>query len=360
VIHWNGRTLTKNPRGKPAALIGRHGAADGWRLQIDWGSGTVGTLSHPTYAPRVEQAPRARDFWAFGAGDVWTIAADGALAHFDGAAWQNGEAPLRIQDVAARAADDLWAVASPATLLHYDGQAWRASPIPGGGTTDRMAIAAPSAHDIWVVAGSKIFRFDGAGWSAPRGATRVAGRTLSTVLALSPNDVWIGGDRLALHWNGHALDVHETDFAVTPLWGGPGEVWAGSPPRRWTGEAFVTPTELLAETSRPTATSRPTWAGAASPGAVWLARGGQVQRLAAGRLTVVGTLPVSLRAIWQSPSGDVWAAGSHIVHGIADASGAMTWTIEDSVGLTDMTKVGGTRGLVWVRGAEGLLVREIP
>jgi hypothetical protein len=366
VIHWDGRTLTKNPPGKPTPLVGRHGAADGWRLQIDWGSGTAGTLSHETRAPRVERAPRARDFWAFGDADVWTIGGDGALAHFDGAAWQSGDAPLRIEDVAARAADDLWAVASPATLLHYDGQAWRASPIPGAGTTDRVAIAAPGPNDIWVLAGNKILRFDGARWSEPPGITQAGRRTWSALLALSPNDVWIGAERLALHWNGRSLDAYETDFSVTPLWGGAGEVWAGSPARRWTGEAFVIPTALPGETSTPSSrpdsrpTSTPTWAGAASPGAVWLARGGSIQRLAAGRLTVVGTLPVSLRAIWQSPSGDVWAAGSHLVHGVADAAGAMTWTIEDSVGLTDMTKVGGTRDLVWVRGAEGLLIRATP
>jgi hypothetical protein len=36
----------------------------------------------------------------------------------------------------------------------------------------------------------------------------------------------------------------------------------------------------------------------------------------------------------------------------------MTWTTEDNVGLTDMADVGGTRDLIWTRGAQGILFRR--
>jgi hypothetical protein len=351
LVHWNGKNLTKNPRGKPAPMVGRHGTASGWRLQIDWGSGTPGTLLHATHAARAEEAPRARDFWAFGADDVWAVGGDGALSHFDGRRWEKADLPLQIKDVAARAPDDIWAAAYPSTLLHYDGRTWHASPIPGNGNVDPVAIGIAAPHDVWVLAGNRILRFDGLRWSELSAPGTAGQRNLSALMILGADDVWIGGDRQALHWNGRRLDAQDTDFPITALWGNAHEIWAGSPAHRWNGSAFVVPPELSGH-------AHADWAGAAGPGAIWLVRGGTISRLAAGQLETVGTLPVSLRAIWQAASGDVWAVGSHIVHGTADAAGAMTWTIEDSVGLTDMTRVGGARELIWVRGAQGVLFRR--
>jgi hypothetical protein len=358
VVHWNGKSLTKNPSGRPAPLVGRHGIADGWRLQIDWGSGTAGTMLHATLAARADQAPRARDFWAFGAADVWTLGTDGALAHFDGKRWEQGDLPVKIKGVAGLASDDVWAVASPSTLLHHDGRRWQASPIPGNANVDPSAIGVAAPHDIWVLAGARILRFDRERWTEVPAAAAADPRTSSAawsaLMIRAPDDVWIGGDGQALHWNGRQLEVIDTDFPVTALWGDAHDIWAGSPVHRWNGSTFVVPPEVGGSE----AGSAGFWAGAAGPGAIWLARGGTIARLAAGRLETVGTLPVSLRAIWQAASGDVWAVGSHIVHGTADAAGAMTWTVEDSVGLTGMTDVGGTRDLIWARGAQGILFRR--
>lgn len=358
VIHWNGKWLTKNPRGRAAPLVGRHGVAGGWRLQIDWGSGTAGTMLHPTHTPRAEQAPRARDFWAFGPNDVWTLGADGALAHFDGKRWEEGDLPVKIKGVAGVAADDVWAVAAPSTLLHHDGRRWQASPIPGTATIDPAAVGVAAPNDIWVLAGAKILRFDRQRWSeVPVTGTADQGTPpapWSSLMIRTAEDIWIGGDGQALHWNGRQLEAIDTDFPVTTLWGDAHEIWAGSPVHRWNGSAFIVPPELAGSE----AGSAGFWSGAAGPGAIWLARGGTIARLAAGHLETVGTLAVSLRAIWQAASGDVWAVGSHIVHGTADAAGAMTWTVEDSVGLTGMNDVGGTRDLIWVRGAQGILFRR--
>lgn len=353
IVHWDGKTLTKNPRSQPPPLVGRHGLADGWRLQIDWGSGTPGTLLHATHTPRPEQAPRARDFWAFGAEDVWAIGADGELTHFDGRTWQAGEVPLRIKSVAARGGDDVWAAAEPATLLHHDGRVWSASPIPGGAAVEPVALGV-SARELWVLTATDILRFDGTRWSELPVAAMLGRNRLATVLVRADDDVWFAGGRLALHWDGHTLEAHETEFAVTVLWGDRHELWAGSPARRWNGSGFVTPPEL--------ATLPPggdgTWSGAVGPGVVWLVHGDTVARVASGRLEMVGTLPGPLRGIWQGPSGQVWVAGAHLTHGVPDAEGVMTWTTEDTAGLTGLSALGGAGQLSWVRGAEGVLFRR--
>jgi hypothetical protein len=53
-------------------------------------------------------------------------------------------------------------------------------------------------------------------------------------------------------------------------------------------------------------------------------------------------------------SGDIWAAGTHIVHGKGD-----TWTVSERLGPNSITRVGGADGLVWALGRDGLVIRDV-
>jgi hypothetical protein len=345
VVHWNGRYLTRNPAGKPAPMVGRHGHAGGWRMEKPVVEGADGVLSHATYSPADKSPLRVTDFWAFGPEDVWAIDGDGRLARFDGRSWTRGDAPVRITAVAARGPDDVWAVATPAALLHFDGRSWQAWPIRAAVTESPVAIAAPAPNDVWVATSSRILRFDGRSW---RDVPLPLMVRLLSLLARGPDDVWIGGDHQVLHWNGKALAAHAVDFLASALSGEGRELWAGPPIHRWDGARFVAPPELGGDANKHLARAPAAFGG----GALWLAHSGRILRLASGHLETVKEVRASLGAIWVSPAGDVWAAGSHIVHGRGT-----TWTVTEAPAIGRVFAIGGAPGLVWVGGENGVLFR---
>jgi len=93
--------------------------------------------------------------------------------------------------------------------------------------------------------------------------------------------------------------------------------------------------------------------GAMGGGALWLVGGQGISRLAGGRLEMVKALPGRLDAIWASPSGEIWAGGTHVVHGQSNS-----WTVNELFGAADITSVGGAGGLVWVLSRDGLLFKD--
>ncbi|MDA3644977.1 hypothetical protein LZ318_03650 [Saccharopolyspora indica] len=146
-------------------------------------------LASPAYAK-----PEALK--AFAPDDVWTVghmyATRGMAQHWDGKAWTDvpvpelGEGLYSLSDVNGVASDDLWAVGqttSPArgVALHWDGKAWTEVPVP----------------DVNADPG------------VPEG--------LTDVLALAPDDVWIGGYSgqtnrevpFTAHWDGTAWQVFD-------------------------------------------------------------------------------------------------------------------------------------------------------
>ncbi len=344
VVHWNGRYLTRNPKQKPAAIVGRHGYASGWKLALGWGGGGRGRLDDPR---RPKASPGdVRDFWAWGPDDVWAISKDGELTHFDGERWSRGDDPVSLRSVAARAADDIWAIGSDASLLHYDGRDWRASRFPGKNALTPVALAAPAASDVWVLTQKELLRFDGKRWAIVVASPRW---TMSSLVVRAANDVWIGAGSALLHWNGQAVESIDVDFDAAQVFGDARELWAGWPLHRWDGGKMVIPPEAAGPDGKGLRFS----IGALRGGALWLVGGKRISRLAGGRLEIVKELPARLDAIWVSPSGEIWAGGTHIAHGKGD-----TWTVDERPGVGDVTSIGGADGLVWVLSREGLLFRR--
>ncbi len=342
VVHWNGRYLTVNPKKKPAPIIGRHGYAGGWKLALDWGGGGIGPLVDPR---RPKAGPGdVRDFWAWGPDEVWAISKDGSLMHFDGKRWSRGDDPVSLRAVAARAADDVWAIGADESLLHFDGHDWRSSRLSGISNRSLLAIAAPATQgadrELWVLTRTDLLHFDGKRW-----ASIVAGPrwTFESFVVRGPRDVWVAAGTKVLDWNGQAVETFDVDFDARRIFGDARELWAGWPLHRMGRQQDGHSGPEAAGTD---GKGLHFAGGAMGGGALWLAGGKRISRLAGGRLDVVKDLPVKdqprLDAIWVTPSGEIWAGGTHIVHGKGDS-----WTVDERFGTADITSVGGADGLVW-------------
>jgi hypothetical protein len=342
VVHWNGRYLTLNPKQKPAPIIGRHGFASGWKLEIEWAGGGAGRLSNPS-RPQLGVTD-VRDFWASGPDDVWAITKDGALTHFDGKRWSRGDEPNEVRAVAARAADDVWAITWSGTLLRWDGRSWRPWRLPAGANPSATALAAPASSDVWVTAGSDLLRFDGSRWTTVATMQKL---TASSLFVRAPDDVWMAAGSKLFHWNGRALEAVDTAFNASRVFGDARGVWVGWPLHKWDGGKLVIPSGAAGPEGKGLFFAD----GAASGDAVWLAGVKRLARLEAGRLDVVKEVAGNLDAVWVSPSGEVWAGGAQqVVHGRGSS-----WTVEESPGHSEVKALGGADGLVWTLARQGPL-----
>jgi hypothetical protein len=239
------------------------------------------------------------------------------------------------------------------SLLHFDGARWATRPLPTDPrmkhvanhpcqSATMMAVAAPPGGDVWALTSCNLWRFDGRRFNEVIPANPDNPVRLASLLVRSNDDVWVGGDKVLLHWNGKVLTRHPTGFVVERLWGDARELWAAPPVQRWNGSAFAVPPELNTEEMKKAQLT----GGAAAGGAIWLI-GNQVARWQAGRVEVVAGIPGGT-ALWPSPSGDLWVVGPGIKRGRADKSAS--FRDEDSAGLPDILAVGGTAGLVWAVG----------
>lgn len=115
-----------------------------------------------------------------------------------------------------------------AVAMHWDGASWTFPPLPDPypPAYGLEAVDGVAADDVWAVGGGSdgdwvgyvyVIRWDGTAWNhvpveLPAGHL---GARLFTVVALSPDDVWIGGriqigttiEPLVLHWDGSALTI---------------------------------------------------------------------------------------------------------------------------------------------------------
>jgi hypothetical protein len=220
-----------------------------------------------------------------------------------------------LSGIAVVAGDDAWAVGeyythTARTLVeHWNGSFWNIVPSPnppgaGGSGSYLSAVAKTSATDVWAVgyyfnasnkAQTLVERWNGAAWNIDSSPNQGIGdNVLSSVTALSPNDVWAVGyysnasnvaQTLVQHWDG-------SNWSIVPspnqgsgpniLYGvaaaGPADVWAvGS-------QAAGSRSEPLAEHWNGTA-----WTIVATPGP--------------------GTAYNELNGVAVRSSSDIWAVG---------------------------------------------------
>lgn len=202
-------------------------------------------------------AASPKNVWAFGATSVWL--------HYDGTTWTSGRlvkpgssGQVLTTATLALSRSNVWAfgarvrsTGTHAYAAHFDGVKWTATSVPGTGfIVDSSAV---SAGDIWAVEGSGLLgpgtgpgalvHRSGGTWHSVRLPKALASRPLSSVVARSDKNVWVGGavtngkkgtTEAVGHWNGRtwtvkAMPVLATSrkFAVTGLASdGHGGLWA--------------------------------------------------------------------------------------------------------------------------------------
>jgi hypothetical protein len=138
----------------------------------------------------------------------------GPLAvHWNGSTWTVVPTPVPttgrgiLYGVAAAAPNDVWAVGRTSyqtpLISHFDGVAWRTVPAPAQSAADLKDVAVVSARDVWAVGDAianpdgtsspLILRFDGTAWRRVASPAGPGYRTLDSVAAVGPSDVWAVG-----------------------------------------------------------------------------------------------------------------------------------------------------------------------
>ena len=165
--------------------------------------------------------------------------------------------------IVAIAPDDVWAFGwrggtrlrgTDPLIVHWNGATWT-SVTPPVATGVIHAASASGPDDVWILGETErlghchsyIREFDGTSWNRVPGGH---GCRWDSLLALAPDDVWIGGEKL-LHWDGSSWDsawtipcrvrdcyqgwIADLDAgAATDVWGvGSPAVTAHMGPRGW-------------------------------------------------------------------------------------------------------------------------------
>ncbi len=211
------------------------------------------------YPFSVSTASSASDFWA-----VSEVL--GEYLHWNGRSWHTGQlpggsagSPLVVSSLLQFGRADVWAfgghLVRPQTgaaeapyVAHFNGRRWRAVRPPAGPSAI-SAVSARSPDDIWAVLGrlplvtsgrtlqrNALAHWNGHRWtSIPLPATlacrafgsqAVPAATLTSIVALSDRNVWVGGGipngargltEMAAHWTGARWRVVMLPAYVTPV-----------------------------------------------------------------------------------------------------------------------------------------------
>jgi hypothetical protein len=138
LLHFDGKALTQWT-GAQIGVGGDFASVHGTAADDVWLAGSAGVLAHwdgkawskvdaGTTADLGRVYPFARD-------DVW-ISGTGVLRRWDGRMFTDVPPPragLQVYDIAGSSSGDVWAVAGNGELHHWDGAAWHASAVPGVG-----------------------------------------------------------------------------------------------------------------------------------------------------------------------------------------------------------------------------------
>jgi len=210
VLHWDGSAWRQVRAPEVGAVRAIAVDAEGGAWAVAWGSRS-GTSQH--------------------------------MLHWDGRAWTDHVLPPGaglMADVYAISPDDVWAVGAKTDpmvtrgnyswnpehvrLSHWDGTTWTTVAAPAGARRGFLrSVSGTGPADVWAVgrrdlrggkaAGPLALHWDGTAWTRVPGILGGA-PWLVTVAALSPADVWAGGEKLLQRWDGHVWHSAPHDFAI--------------------------------------------------------------------------------------------------------------------------------------------------
>jgi hypothetical protein len=198
---------------------------------MSWSIAASPTLATPNELLAIT-AVAANDVWAVGGYDSGGQA---LIQHWNGSAWDVVPNPNpgtfnRFLGVAAISSNDVWAVGITSngglnqTLIeHWDGTSWQVIPspnIPNQHNQLNAVTAVPgSPNELWAVGeagpSALILHWDGSQWSIVPSPNAGIVPKLTSVVAISANDVWAvgwtgsnsGPVTLTEHWNGSTWNV---------------------------------------------------------------------------------------------------------------------------------------------------------
>ena len=198
----------------------------------------------------------SNNVWAVGsASDSYDGSTGSALIeHWDGSQWSVVNSPkpekgvANLYAVSARSANDIWAVgivitnsspqAGQTLTEHWNGTQWSIVPSPSVLTNDYLnSVVAISVNDVWAVGISSpssnpqgaltlTEHWNGRQWNVVKSPNPGSNDTLSSVVAVSPNDVWTLGyfenaqhtyQTLTAHWNGTQWSIVKSANPDTKL-----------------------------------------------------------------------------------------------------------------------------------------------
>jgi hypothetical protein len=158
---------------------------------------------------------------AFSAKNLWSVSGRDA-EHFNGSTWVKTKLPitstqpeLNMTSISGSSPSDIWAAGTASNeglhrnnsplLEHFNGNTWTNVTVPvsspTGGLTDVLAITPSDAYLVTTV--GAILHWNGSAWMVLKASTQTgAAVTGSTLAALSPTDVWIGGFTMLDNFNG--------------------------------------------------------------------------------------------------------------------------------------------------------------
>jgi hypothetical protein len=208
-------------------------------------------------------ATSTSDVWGVGYSGVQTL-----ILHWDGQVWSRVDSPNpgtagALLSVYAASVSDAWAVGFAggmvgSMVLHWDGVEWTiAETAPGPPARYPLSVSGTGPNDVWLAGFSDIVvpgdiqlieHWDGSDWQISRGTdpNPLSIGTLTSIVAISPNDAWASSTNQAygrvLHWDGTewaipATGQHLGDFAALAST----DIWAASPDgtQHWDGRSWT-------------------------------------------------------------------------------------------------------------------------
>lgn len=356
------------------AVLVRHPA---WQkqnfLEQIWGSGpsdvwVVGTavlhFDGKTWTELPEYSWKGiHSVWGSGPKDVWMVGIQGQIHHFDGTSWTKMTSPVTtaLFQVSGSSGSNVWIGGEAGTLLYYNGSSFTKQTLSLGGDIGSLSCA-PSG-ECWLVpfaasqnSGTTLYRLEGGRWVQQ---TAVPSGTYYGVEASASSEVWLTGTRPML-FNGSTwtqLMFFGTLLTSISGVGGPlGREQLGVGIRgyigRWNGSSWRQISSGEGSSLRAVYSS--------PQGDVFAAgQSGSILRIRGGKLEWGGIAGDSTiyAGIWGTSSSDVWAVGDY---GRVSRFDGTTWTaVPQRFGgsLEKLVGVSGTSSSdVWIVGDSGTVV----
>jgi hypothetical protein len=191
--------------------------------------------------------------------DVWAVGQVNASAvaeHWDGQEWTSTPLPIPADDIAiltdvsASEANDVWAsgiddsAQSPDISLHWDGTSWTQVPVPNVKNAGFTTVLALSPNDVWMASAfssareAVVLHWDGTAWRVVK-SPQVRFVSYTDIAGDGPDDVWFVGvlgqeqGTVAEHWDGTSISLVKSanpDRVANQLYGVAvttgGDTWA--------------------------------------------------------------------------------------------------------------------------------------